>query len=257
MRRTPELRRAPAGVNREADEEGDAANDAEAGMAGPGAALARPLSRVAGEGVRPIAAGGRGGRRRASVGACRRSEGEPSVSTSGPPPRLDHRLALVAMGVSGCGKTFVGKAIAEALNIPFFDGDDLHSPEARAKMTAGIALNDDDRAPWLARIGALLADAAAHPRGVVVACSALRRAYRDRLRAAAGPSLRFLFLKGDKDLMRARVAGRENHYMPASLVDSQFATLESPEGESDVVTIAADADLAETLGETIARLFAS
>ncbi len=77
------------------------------------------------------------------------------------------------MGGSGCGKTFVGKAIAEALNIPFFDGDDLHSPEARAKMTAGIALNDEDRAPWLGRIGALLADAAGHPQGAVVACSAL------------------------------------------------------------------------------------
>jgi len=176
------------------------------------------------------------------------------MSTSGPPSRLDHRLALVAMGVSGSGKTFVGEAIAKALNIPFFDGDDLHSPQARARMTAGIALTDEDRAPWLDRIGALLADSAAHPQGVVVACSALRRAYRDRLRAVAGPSLRFLFLKGDKAQMRARVAGRKNHYMPASLVDSQFATLEPPEGEGDVVTIPADADLAQTLGATIARL---
>jgi gluconokinase len=158
------------------------------------------------------------------------------------------------MGVSGSGKTYLGMAIATALNIPFFDGDDLHSPEARAKMTAGVPLNDDDRAPWLARIGALLTDSAAHPNGVVVACSALRRAYRDRLRAAAGPSLRFLFLKGDKDMMRARVAARKNHYMPASLIDSQFAALESPEGEGDVVTIPADADLAQTLGATIARL---
>jgi len=158
------------------------------------------------------------------------------------------------MGVSGSGKTFVGMAIAEALKIPFFDGDDLHSPEARAKMTAGVPLNDEDRAPWLDRIGALLADAAAHPQGVVVACSALRRAYRDRLRAAAGPGLSFLFLRGDKALMRTRVAGRKNHYMPASLVDSQFATLESPEGEGDVVTIPADADLARTLDDTIARV---
>ena len=158
------------------------------------------------------------------------------------------------MGVSGCGKTYVGTAIARKLAIPFFDGDDLHSPEARAKMTAGFPLNDDDRAPWLDRIGALLADAAAHPEGVIVACSALRRAYRDRLRAAAGPSLRFLFLKGDKALMRARVAARKNHYMPASLVDSQFAALEPPEGEGDVVTAPADADLAETLGATIEQL---
>jgi gluconokinase len=160
------------------------------------------------------------------------------------------------MGVSGSGKTFVGTAIAKALNIPFFDGDDLHSPEARAKMTAGVPLNDEDRAPWLDRIGALLADAAAHPQGVVVACSALRRAYRDRLRAAAGSSLRFLFLKGDKAMMRARVAGRKNHYMPASLIDSQFATLESPEGEGGVVTIPADAKLPDSLEGVIQGLYA-
>ncbi len=176
------------------------------------------------------------------------------VSTSASRPRSAHRFALVVMGVSGSGKTVVGTAIAHALGIAFFDGDDLHSPEARAKMTAGIPLNDEDRAPWLDRIGALLADAGAHPDGVVVACSALRRAYRDRLRATAGPSLRFLFLKGDKAQMRERVAQRKNHYMPASLIDSQFAALESPEGEGDVVTIPADADLAQTLGATIERL---
>ncbi len=176
------------------------------------------------------------------------------MPTSPPPHRLARRLPVVVMGVSGSGKTIVGAAIATATGLPFFDGDDLHSPEARAKMTAGIALNDDDRAPWLARIGALLADAGAHPAGAIVACSALRRAYRDRLRGIVGPSLRFLFLKGDKDLMRARVAARKNHYMPASLIDSQFAALESPEREGDVVTIAADADLAQTLGATIERL---
>jgi gluconokinase len=176
------------------------------------------------------------------------------VSTSAPPLRLNHRLALVVMGVSGSGKTFVGTAIAQKLAIPFFDGDDLHSPEARAKMTAGIALNDEDRAPWLDRIGALLADRAAHPAGAIVACSALRRAYRDRLRRAVGPALRFLFLKGDRALIWERVATRKNHYMPASLVDSQFAALESPEGEGDVVTMAADADLAQTLSATIERL---
>jgi gluconokinase len=166
----------------------------------------------------------------------------------------DRRLALVVMGVSGSGKTTVGIAIAEMQGLAFFDGDDLHSPEARAKMTAGIPLNDDDRAPWLDRIGHLLADVAAHPDGAVVACSALRGAYRDRLRAIVGPSLRFLFLKGDKELMRSRVAARKGHYMPASLVDSQFAALESPEGERDVVTLAADADLSRALGETIERL---
>ena len=168
--------------------------------------------------------------------------------------RSDHRLALVVMGVSGSGKTTVGKALAETMGIAFFDGDEFHSAEARAKMTAGIPLTDEDRAPWLERIGRRLADSAAHPDGAIIACSALKRAYRDRLRAIVGPDLRFLFLKGDKALMRSRVAGRKGHFMPASLIDSQFAALESPEGERDVVAIAADVDLTSGLGETIQRL---
>ena len=158
------------------------------------------------------------------------------------------------MGVSGSGKTTAGKALAEAMGLPFLDGDDLHTPEARAKMGAGHALTDEDRWPWLDRIGGILADIADYPQGAVIACSALRLIYRDRLRAAAGPSLRFLFLKGDKDLMRQRVGHRPGHYMPASLVDSQFATLETPEGEPDVVTIPADGDLAAEIPDVIARL---
>ena len=156
-----------------------------------------------------------------------------------PGPR---RVAVVVMGVSGAGKTTVGKRLAERLGVEFIDGDDLHSAEARAKMAAGHALDDADRWPWLDRIAAALADPTA-PRGRVVACSALRRAYRDRLRAGAGPDLRFVYLEADPDLMRARVANRRGHYMPASLVDSQFATLEPPVGERDVITIGADADL--------------
>jgi gluconokinase len=173
------------------------------------------------------------------------------MAPSLPPP---HRPAIVVMGVSGSGKTTIGIAIAKAMAIAFFDGDDLHSPAARAKMASGTPLTDEDRAPWLDRIGRVLADDAAHPDGVIVACSALRRAYRDRLRAIVGPSLRFIFLKGDKALMRERVAGRKGHYMPASLIDSQFAALESPEGEGDVVTVAADADLGCVLDATIEGL---
>ena len=178
------------------------------------------------------------------------------MSTSAAPPSVNARFVVVVMGVSGSGKTTAGIELAKLRGVAFIDGDDLHSPEARAKMTAGVALTDEDRAPWLDRIGHALADAGAHPDGLVVACSALRRAYRDRLRAIVGPSLRFLFLKGDKALMRSRVAARKGHYMPASLVDSQFAALESPEGEGDVVTLAADADFARVLGETIERLTA-
>ncbi len=158
------------------------------------------------------------------------------------------------MGVSGSGKTTAGEALASLLGLPFIDGDDLHTPEARAKMGAGHALTDEDRWPWLDRIGRVLADVADYPKGAIIACSALRHVYRDRLRAATGPSLRFLFLKGDKNLMMQRVGHRPGHYMPVSLVDSQFATLESPEGEPDVVTIAADADLAAELPGVVDRL---
>jgi gluconokinase len=170
------------------------------------------------------------------------------------PPASHRRFALVVMGVSGSGKTTVGVEVAKALGVAFFDGDDLHSPAARAKMTAGTPLTDEDRAPWLDRIGLLLADDAAHPNGAIVACSALRRAYRDRLRAIVGASLRFVFLSADKTLMRERVAARKGHYMPASLVDSQFAALESPEGEADVLTLRADADVADNVREAIDRL---
>jgi gluconokinase len=160
------------------------------------------------------------------------------------------------MGVSGSGKTTFARAFVEATGLPFYDGDDLHSDEARAKMAAGSPLTDADRAPWLDRIGALLADAGANPGGAVVACSALRRVYRDRLRRIAGDGLRFVFLDGDRDLMRQRVSHRKGHYMPASLVDSQFATLESPAGESDVVTIDARMRPADAVAEAVRKLAA-
>jgi gluconokinase len=175
------------------------------------------------------------------------------MSTAASQPRSDRR-AIVAMGVSGSGKTTFGKALADALGLPFFDGDDFHTPEARAKMGAGIALTDADRAPWLDRIGAELADASNHPRGAIIACSALRRAYRDRLRVAVGADLRFVFLDGDKMLMRKRVADRRGHYMPASLIDSQFATLERPDGEADVVTLAADREAKDLVSEALREL---
>jgi gluconokinase len=177
-----------------------------------------------------------------------------SMIAAPPPFSSRHRLPLIVMGVSGSGKTTLGEAIGERTGMAFFDGDTFHSPEARAKMTAGIALTDGDRAPWLDRIGGFLADAAAHPEGAIVACSALKRAYRDRLRAAVGPALRFVFLKGDKALMRARVAQRKGHFMPASLIDSQFATLEAPEGEGDVVTLDAGEDVASLAEGAIERL---
>ena len=168
-------------------------------------------------------------------------------------PGGSNRVAVVVMGVSGSGKTTVGKRLAEGLGVVFVDGDDLHTPAARAKMGSGQPLDDADRWPWLDRIAAALVDPAASG-GAVIASSALKRAYRDRLRAGAGPALRFVYLDADRDLMRARVAGRRGHYMPASLVDSQFAALEPPVGERDVIAIAADADLDSAIQQLVAEL---
>jgi gluconokinase len=162
-------------------------------------------------------------------------------------------VAVVVMGVSGAGKTTVGRALAEVLGADFIDGDNLHSAAARAKMTAGHPLDDEDRWPWLDRIGAALRQDPGG-RGAVVASSALRRAYRDRIRAAVGPRLRFVYLKASPELMRVRVAARKDHYMPASLVDSQFAALEPPDGETDVITMPAEADLASAIPKLAAEL---
>ncbi len=135
--------------------------------------------------------------------------------------------AVVIMGVSGCGKSAVAAGIAHRLGWRAVDADDLHAPEAVAKMRAGQALTDDDRAPWLDRVGGVLAAAHAMQAGTLVACSALRRSYRDRLRAVC-PGLRFVFLDGDRAVLDARMALRLGHYMPTSLLESQLRTLERP-----------------------------
>ena len=145
--------------------------------------------------------------------------------------------AIVVMGVSGCGKSSVAAGLAEALGADLIDGDDLHSAESVAKMRAGIPLTDADRWPWLDRIGARLTKATQGERGLVIACSALKRVYRDRLRAAA-PGLRFVFLDGSAELIAERLARRAGHYMPAGLLASQLQTLERPQAdEGDVVRL--------------------
>ncbi|GAA4102614.1 MULTISPECIES: gluconokinase [Actinomadura] len=130
---------------------------------------------------------------------------------------------LVVMGVAGSGKTTFGAALAQRLGVPFADADDFHPPGNIAKMSAGLPLDDADRLPWLRAIGVWLAGHA--PGGGVVTCSALRRAYRDLLREKA-PQVTFVHLHGDREVVRRRVAARPGHFMPASLVDSQFDTLE-------------------------------
>jgi gluconokinase len=152
------------------------------------------------------------------------------------------RADLVAMGVAGCGKSSLAAAFARAESLPLIEGDAFHSAESVDKMRRGVALTDADRAGWLDRLGAELQ---AHPHGVVLTCSALRRAYRERLRAAS-PGLRFAFLEIDREAALARVNARATeHFFSASLVDSQFATLEPPLGEPGVLRLDATQPIAE------------
>ena len=137
------------------------------------------------------------------------------------------------MGVAGCGKSSLAAELARAEGLPLIEGDDFHSPESRAKMAAGIPLTDGDRAGWLRTLGEQLQ---AHGAGVVMTCSALKRAYREQLRAAA-PQLRFVFMRIERDAAVQRVAARGAHFFNASLVDSQFATLEPPTGEPGVLAL--------------------
>ena len=141
---------------------------------------------------------------------------------------------LVVMGVAGCGKSSLGQSLAAALQLPLIEGDDHHSTASRTKMSQGVPLTDADREGWLTQLGQLLQ---ARPEGAVLTCSALKKAYRDRLRAAC-PSLRFAFLQIDRAQAEARVKARaQTHFFSAALVDSQFATLESPTGEPGVLTL--------------------
>ncbi|MFC5719059.1 gluconokinase [Streptomyces gamaensis] len=147
-----------------------------------------------------------------------------------PQPRQDHRTppVVVVMGVSGTGKTTIGPLVAQALGVVYAEGDDFHPAANIAKMSAGVPLDDADRAPWLDAIGAWAAGRGGQ--GGVVSCSALKRAYRDRLRAAA-PGLVFLHLTGDRALIAERMAARKGHFMTSRLLDSQFATLEPLEAD--------------------------
>jgi gluconokinase len=144
--------------------------------------------------------------------------------------------AIIVMGVSGSGKSTIGALLAERLGWPFADADSFHPPENVAKMAAGTPLTDADRWPWLDAIAAHIGAARKAGRPVVVACSALRRAYRDRLRAGHG-DLIFLHLSGAPAVIAERQAARQGHFMPPSLMASQFATLEDTGDEPDAVAV--------------------
>ena len=158
---------------------------------------------------------------------------------------------VVMMGVSGSGKTTVGAALAQRLRVPFADADDFH-PEANiAKMSAGIPLDDEDRGPWLDAIAAWLAEHSAT--GGVASCSALKRAYRDRLRAEA-PGAVFLHLTGDRSLIERRMADRKGHFLPTALLDSQFATLQPLQEDEAGVSVDVSGTPEEITDRAVAAL---
>jgi gluconokinase len=149
-------------------------------------------------------------------------------------------MIVVLMGVSGVGKTTVGQVLAERTGWPLHDADEFHSAASIEKMRNGIALDDADRWPWLDRMNGMLADKNARHESVLLACSALKQSYRERL-AKGGLQLHWVYLKGDYDLIRTRLEARKNHYMKAGLLESQFAALQEPR-DAIVADVAADPD---------------
>ena len=165
--------------------------------------------------------------------------------------------AIVVMGVSGCGKSSVGRAVAERLGYDFVDADDLHPQANVEKMRGGTPLTDEDRWPWLAAVVDAMSERLSRGAGVVMACSALKRSYRDRLRQA-GRQVRFVHLSATEELIAARLARRRSHFFDPKLLASQFAALEAPEPsvETDVVVVDAGEPL-EQVVELAASAFGS
>jgi len=158
---------------------------------------------------------------------------------------------VVVMGVSASGKSTVGARLATRLGVPFTDADDLHPPENIDKMRSGLPLDDADREPWLDRVGSTLADAPGD--GIVVACSSLRRAYRDRLLRSA-PATRFIHLHLSEAALAERAGSRSGHFMPAALLASQLETLEAPTSDEPALIVDADAPVDEIVDVAAAWL---
>jgi len=164
------------------------------------------------------------------------------MSTAASPHRSDPHSEMspqkiILMGVCGCGKTTIGEALAPELGGRFIDGDRFHPEENIRKMEQGTPLTDADREPWLKIIGKEMAGMGGL---VICGCSSLKRAYRDILRKACGSDILFVHLSGSKDLIRSRMGARTGHFMPVSLIDSQFAALEPPQDDETSLTVSID-----------------
>ena len=164
---------------------------------------------------------------------------------------MPHPPLLVVMGVSGAGKSVIGSLLAERLGVQFADADDMHPASNVRAMAAGRPLTDDDRWPWLDAVGDALARASTS--GLVMACSALKRSYRDAIRAKA-PDARFVHLDGTPELLRARIGARTGHFMPAALLDSQLAALEPLAPDEPGMTVSIDQTPIEVVAQIAGRL---
>ncbi|MBK8986027.1 MAG: gluconokinase [Chloroflexi bacterium] len=156
----------------------------------------------------------------------------------------------ILMGVSGCGKSTVGRALAAQLNCPFYDGDDFHSPENVAKMAGGAPLTDAEREPWLDQLAVLIGEQIGREETAVFACSALKKQYRDRLRIS--DQVKFVYLHGEFDLIWRRLQQRDAHYMKATMLRSQFAALEPPD-----ISEALRVDITAPIGDVLAQIYAN
>ena len=162
-------------------------------------------------------------------------------------------IVLVIMGVSGSGKTTIGRLLAARLGWHYQEGDALHPPENVAKMSAGTPLSDTDRAPWLRRIAERIDAWCSNGEAGVITCSALKRAYRDII-IGDRPDVRLVHLKGSRELIGRRMAARKGHFMPTALLDNQFATLEEPSPEERAITVDVGGTPAEIVDEILRRL---
>jgi carbohydrate kinase (thermoresistant glucokinase family) len=166
-------------------------------------------------------------------------------------PAANWKTAIIVMGVSGAGKSTIASRLAKRLNRMFFEGDSFHPPQNVEKMKRGIPLADEDRLPWLRAIAAHIVDARNAGQQIVVTCSALKRAYRATL-ADSNADVGFVYLKGGKDLVSRRLAGRVGHFMPPQLLDSQFAALQEPAADEPSIIVPIDAepdDIVESIVE--------
>jgi carbohydrate kinase (thermoresistant glucokinase family) len=164
--------------------------------------------------------------------------------------------AIVVMGVSGVGKTTVAEVLAKRLDWTFCDGDQFHPRANVEKMRSGTPLTDEDRWPWLRAVAAEIDRHRGAHRGFVVACSALKRAYRKILMEDRA-DVRLVYLEGNHDLIMSRLAHRQGHYFPAKLLDSQFATLEKPDVSERAITVVVDKDIGEVVDEIVAAIKAN